>query len=87
MEQLDRVRKLVQNAIDKGATSVEEVHKQIASLPLDALKQVAPLAGPAETAGDLANAGIGAVYDAIRTVNEQVVDIASKLLGGTKSDD
>lgn len=85
MEQLKNVQALVQLAIDKGATTVEDVHKKIAAMPLDALKNVAPLAGPAEQVDDVAQAGIGAVYDAIRTVNAQVGDIAAKLLGGNKS--
>lgn len=84
MEEIDKVRSMVQDAIDQGATTVEDVHKKIASMPLQALQGVAPLADAAKQVDDLSQAGIGAVYDALRTVNEQVGSIASQLLGGGK---
>ncbi|MGH9137947.1 MAG: hypothetical protein ACRD0G_13025 [Acidimicrobiales bacterium] len=77
----DDLRKLVQDAIDQGATSVEEVHKKIAAMPLDALKGIEPLSGPVQSIEDLTTSSIGAVYDTIRRVNEQVGQIAQQLLG------
>ena len=74
--------KLVQDAIDKGARSVEEVHLSIAAMPLELLRQVGPLEGAADTAEDLLHSSIGAVYDTILAVNRQVGDIAETLLGG-----
>ncbi len=84
MADLDGIRALVQDAIDRGATTVEEIHTQIAALPLDALKQVGPLEGAATAAEDLTNRSIGAVYDTIRQVNDQVGDVARDLLGGNR---
>jgi hypothetical protein len=81
----DDIRKLVQDAIDKGATSVEDVHKQIAAMPLAALKNIEPLSGAAETIEGLTATSIGAVYDTIRKVNEQVGQVAEQLLGGGTS--
>ncbi len=46
MSKLTGLVELVQTAIDKGATSVEEVHTAIANEPLDILKKVTP---PGET--------------------------------------
>ena len=40
MEQLKGIITLVQEAIENGATTVEEVHQEIASQPLKILKNV-----------------------------------------------
>jgi hypothetical protein len=82
---LNAIRSLVQDAIDRGATSVEEVHRSIAAMPLEALKKVAP--GPATMAQGLQDQTIGTVYDAIRGLNDQAGQIAQKLLGGGSTPD
>lgn len=85
------IRSMVQDAIDKGATSVEDVHKQIAAMPLDALKNLGgPASSFAESAQGFLNSSIGSVYDTIRQVNEKVGEIAQQMLanvpgaGGSK---
>lgn len=75
-----RIQALVEEAIDNGATSVEEIHRAVANTPLEVLKQVEPLSGPAEVAQDLASRSIGAIYETIRSVNEQVGVFAEQLL-------
>jgi hypothetical protein len=85
MPDLNAIRSLVQEAIDKGASSVEEVHRSIAAMPLEALKKVAP--GPATTAQGVQDQTIGTVYDTIRGLNEQAGQIAQRLLGGSSSAD
>ena len=81
MADLDGIRQLVQDAIDKGATSVEEVHKFIATQPLEQIGKFVPqLSGPAASASELASSSIGTVFDAIRTVNEKANDVAKELL-------
>lgn len=80
MADIEQIRTMVEQAIDDGATTVEEIHKKVAAAPLNALKGVGPLAGAAEQAGAVADQSIGAVYDAIRFVNEQVGALAEQLL-------
>lgn len=82
----------IQQAIDNGATTVEEVHKSIASMSLDQLAKIAPLEQPAGQAKELHDRSVGVVYDTIRRVNKQVSEIAPKMLsrpgggsGGTAS--
>jgi hypothetical protein len=87
MADLDGIRALVQDAIDKGATTVEEVHTTIAAMPLEALKKVEPLRGLAEAAEAVTMASIGNVYDTIRQVNEQAGEVAKQLLGGDEGAD
>jgi hypothetical protein len=72
--------RFVQDAIDKGATSVEEVHKAIADLPLKILEKSELLKEPAKEAKRLQDRTLGAIYGAIRDINEQVGSYASELL-------
>lgn len=76
-----QIQAMVEEAIDGGATSVEEIHKAVAAAPLGVLRQLEPLSDAADTAQDLTNRSIGAIYDAIRQVNEQVGVMAEQLLG------
>lgn len=82
-DQTDDLQAIVQDAIDRGATSVEEVHRSIAALPLDVLDKIAPLQAT-QTVRGVQDATIGAVYDSIRLVNDAAGQIASKLLGRKK---
>ena len=75
-----RIQALVEEAIDNGATSVEEIHRAVAAAPREVLGQIEPLSGPAATAQDLTARSIGAVYDTIRRVNEQVGVFAEQIL-------
>jgi hypothetical protein len=79
MPDLNAVRLLVQDAINRGASTVEDVHRSIAAMPLEALKKVAP--GPATTAQAVQDQTIGSIYDAIRSLNEQAGQIAERILG------
>ncbi len=82
---LQRIQALVEEAVDQGASTVEEIHLAVAAAPLEALKGIGSLRGPADTAQDLASRSIGAVYDTIRQVNEQVGVLAEQVLN-TRSD-
>ena len=70
----------VQDAVDKGATTVEEIHKSIADLPLKILEGSDLLRGRAKEVRRVQDHAIGAMYDVIRGVNRQVGTLASKLL-------
>ena len=72
--------KLIQEAIDKGANTVEEIHKSIADLPLKVLQDTDLLRGPAKEVKRVQDHTIGAIYDVIRDVNEKVGRFASELL-------
>jgi hypothetical protein len=80
----DRDRKklirLIQDAIDKGATTAEEVHKSIADLPLRILEESEFLREPAREAKRVQDHTLGAIYDAIREINEKVGAYATDLL-------
>jgi hypothetical protein len=71
---------LIQDEIDKGATTVEEVHKAIADLPLKMLEQSDLLKGTAKKVKRVQDHSIGAIYDLIREINQKVGTFASDLL-------
>lgn len=81
MSKLRGLKDLVQTAIDKGATSVEDVHKAIANMPLNVLEKIGPLETPAKEFKRIHENSVGAVYDIIRKVNNQVGEIAGSLIG------
>ena len=83
MEQIKGLITLVQEAIENGATSVEEVHRTIANKPLEALKNIEPIAGPLDSFQQIQDQTIGNIYETIRMVNAQVGDIARDLLDKT----
>jgi hypothetical protein len=72
--------RFIQEAIDTGTTTVEEVHKSIANLPLRILEERQLLRGPAREAKRLQDQTIGAIYDVIRDINERIGNYASQLL-------
>jgi hypothetical protein len=72
--------KLIQDSIDKGSTTVEEIHKSIGDLPLKILEGSKLLKGPAKEVRHLRDQTIGAIYDLIRTINEEVGTLASERL-------
>ncbi len=74
------IQRLVEEAIAQGATTVEEIHQAVAAAPLEVLANVEQLSGPAALAQDLTARSIGAVYDTIRQVNEQVGVLAERIL-------
>ena len=80
MVNLVELQKTVQDAIDKGARSVEQVHKQIANMPLDFAARIAQLEGPANQAKEFQTRTIGSIYDTIATINSKAGEIARDLL-------
>ena len=72
--------RLVQDEIDKGATTVEEIHRAIADLPLKVLEESDLLKGPAKEVRRVQDHTIGAIYDLIRDINHKVGTFASELL-------
>jgi hypothetical protein len=72
--------KVVQDAIDEGATTVEEIHKAIADLPLKMLEQSDLLKGSAKKVKRVQDHSIGAIYNLIREINEKAGAFASDLL-------
>ncbi len=75
-----RIVELIQEAVDKGATTVEETHKAIADLPLKMLEEIEVLKKPVKEVRRVQDRSIAAVYDLIREINEQIRKLAGEIL-------
>lgn len=80
LTRIEALKDLIQESIEKGATSVEQIHQAIAAMPLEALEKRGLLEDKAANVRDAQAATIGSVYDAIRRVNKEVGDLASGLI-------
>ena len=80
LNKLELLKDMVQEAIDKGATTVEDVHRTIAEVPIEQMERSGLLdADGAQEKKDLHHRTVGTIYDAIRSVNRQVGEMASEL--------
>jgi hypothetical protein len=77
---LVELQKTVQEAIDNGATSVEQVHRQIANMPLDFLSKIEQLEGPISQVRDFQDKTVGSIYETIHNINAKAGEIAKELL-------
>jgi len=80
MTNLLKLREIIQEAIDRGATTVEQIHKDIAAMPLNALEKIEPLEAAAQGTRKIQEDTIGNVYEIIRKVNREVGALAEDLL-------
>ncbi len=74
-----KLARLVEEVIDKGANTAEEINRAILDLPVTVLESL----GLEETADDVKkvqDSSIGAIYKLIHEINHKVVDLATDLL-------
>jgi hypothetical protein len=71
---------LVEETVDKSATTIEEIHKSIADLPLKLLEESELLRKPAREVRRLQDRAIGAIYDVVRDANRRVAKLVSDLI-------
>jgi hypothetical protein len=79
-EKLLSVQEIVEKAIEEGATTVEQVHLSIASMPFDMLEKVDALQKPVGKAREIHDQTVGNIYETIRLLNERAGEIARTLL-------
>jgi len=82
LTRLEALKDLVQQAIDQGATTVEQIHKTIADLPFAVLEKNGLLNMEAEQRDELWDKSFGQVYEAIRRVNQEVGELATSAFEG-----
>lgn len=72
LQQLEALKDMVQQAVDRGATSVEDIHQTIAALPIDALEKAGLMKDDRLQLRERQRRAIALVYDTIRGINRQV---------------
>jgi len=80
MGKLQGLAQLIQDAVDKSATAIENVHLKVANEPLNILKKIPPLTAPATSIQKILNLGITSVYEIIRTVNRETGNMVNLAL-------
>ena len=72
--------RLIEEAVDQGAKTVEEIHRAIAEMPLGVLERLGVLESATREVRRIQDVSLGAVYDLIRDVNHKVAGLAGELL-------
>jgi hypothetical protein len=77
LQRLELLKDFIQEAVDRGASSVEDIHQYIADLPFEALEKAGLL--KADTLGlrALSRRSIGLVYGAVRRINHGIGQLIS----------
>lgn len=79
-ERLLSLQEIVEKTIEDGATTVEQVHRSIASMPFDVLERIDALQKPVNKAREIHDETVGNIYETIRLLNERAGEIARGLL-------
>ena len=82
-----KLTNMIQDVVDRGATSVEEIHRAIVDVPLEVMARNGLFEQTAADVRRIQDRSIGAVYDTIREVNHRVTELASQLLEGHANDE
>ncbi len=77
LKRLELLKDLVQQGVERGATSIEQIHSYIASLPFEALDKAGLLDERARGLQERHNRTVGMVYDAIRRINSEIGQLIS----------
>lgn len=79
LEDQEKLARLVEDAIDKGATTAEEIHRDVSELPISVLESL-ELKETAAGVKKVRDASIGSIYKLIHDINHHVADLAVDLL-------
>jgi hypothetical protein len=71
---------MVHDAVDRGATTAQEIHKAVADLPLEVLEEIEPLEKLVKRVRKAQDRSIAAVYDLVRGINEEVAKVTRDIL-------
>ena len=74
-----KLAKLVEEAIDKGANTAEEIHRSVMDMPVTVLESLG-LASTAKKVKKVQDSSIGALYELIHEINHSVGRLAKDVL-------
>lgn len=81
------LNELIEEVVDQGATTVEEIHRAIADMPLGVLERLGLLERTTSEVRHIQDVSLGAIYGLIRDVNHKVATLAGDLLEQRPSGD
>lgn len=74
-----KLARLVEEIIDNGASTAEDIHREVMDLPLKVLERLG-LESAAKKVRKVQDSSIGALYELIHEINRQVAGLARDLL-------
>jgi len=72
LQRIDLISETIQQAIDRGVRSVEQIHQSVAALPFDALARSGVYGDRHWRLRRRQERTIGAIYQAVRRINAEV---------------
>ena len=72
--------RLIEEAVDKGATTAEEIHRAVAELPVSVLEKLEFLDAARSEVKRIQDTSIGALYELIRDINHKIAKLAVDVL-------
>ena len=75
-----KLAKLIEDAVDKGATTAEEIHRSIAELPISILESLGFGEKPIQEVRQIQDTAIGAIYDFVRDINHNIAEMADGII-------
>ncbi len=76
----EEISKLIEEAVDKGATTAEEIHRSIAELPITVLERLGFGEKPSHEVRLIQDTTIGAIYNMVRDINRNVAELANDII-------
>jgi len=77
MNETKSLASAIHDAIDSVTSSVEEINRSVADVPLEILGGIAPLHDAVAEVRRVQSQSIGAVYDLVREVNDRVRELTT----------
>jgi len=81
-----KLTRLIEEFIDKGADTAEEINRAVLDLPVTVLDSLG-LEDTANEVKKVQDSSIGAVYNLIHEINHKVADLATDLLEQRRGND
>jgi len=80
MSRIKSLKDAVQQAIDNGATTVEQVYMKVSRLPFDQLERIAAFEGVVRKARGRHDQSVARLYATIRAINKRIGTLADQAL-------
>ena len=80
------VAKLIKEAVDKGATTAEEIHRSIADLPITVLESLGLGDKTTQEVKKIQDTTIGAIYELVHDINHHVADLATDIISKVQTE-